>query len=346
MSLVWVDNRPEGGTEWGWRVTATTGTCGTLDCVPPNDEILRTSLDPRRYVGETMTLDCIPSQPNDDQQNDQQSESQITVRYLEGTFPRMITGAIGYAQLDNDIVNTENNSTMRYYVVQSDQMAKRCKAALIDKMCGDDALIAQDSHTILDFYPFGQLPTNVGTVIPNPQGHGGMAVDVIKFEWNETAERWEVYDVTKHKKKLSTNLGVTEENGCYSIAHVEQEAYIEICEEGEGKALLSYRTQTVTDVTTLRVDKDQQGGSGSSCTSPKLIIDVTQYQGLVLCQNPVPETIEMPLPAKAVTMTVVDDGACVYEVRQQLLVLGVCGDEFEVDIFCTTDEQCESGSGQ
>lgn len=273
--------------------------------------------------------------------DDKSNFTGLKVRYLAETFPRMLTGALGYAQLDNDITNTSDNTTMRYYVTQSDQRALSVTGFLTVKMCGDTANV-RDVYANT-FWPFSQLPEAGINYFLNTKSHGGMETDEVTAEWDDTLEDYNVNDVTRHLKQLSTNLGVSEEDGCYSISHTPVGAYIEMCEEGESVGLLSYRTQEVTDVTNLRVDKDQ--GEGTSCNEPKLIIDVTRYQGLVMCALPVPDVVEMALTPKTVTTDVADDGDCVYQTRQQIITLGDCGDSFEVDIFCTTDEQCDEGSG-
>ncbi len=83
-------------------------------------------------VGSTPITTCefVPGLPGGDPVEPGQSTSTIKVRYLANTYLRMLSGAMGYAVLDNDIKNEQDNSTMRYYVVQSDQFSKRIKASL------------------------------------------------------------------------------------------------------------------------------------------------------------------------------------------------------------------------
>ncbi len=282
----------------------------------------------------TATTDCSGNPNSPGQQI-------VKVRYLAGTFPRMLSGAIGYASLNNDIENQTDNSTMVYVVEQSDQMATRIKAALTDKMCGSSAAIA--TFTIMDFYPFGQLPTNVGQSIPNPLSHYGKSGDTIKAEWNETVERWEVYDVTKHVV-INSAISTSTVNGCTTILNTKTPIAVELCDDGKSETLLAYRTQTVSNVTNLRLDKGQTGsGSGIQCT-PKLAIDHTEYEGLVLCGDPVPDTEEFNLELQPVVWDMDMDGCPTWQ-NSVAIVIGVCGDDTDGEADCEPCPTEGSGSG-
>ena len=297
--------------------------------------------DPTQQQTKTITGPFYPTgqcDPPPEQQTD------LRVRYLAGTYPRMLAGAIGYCQLDNDIANEDDNSTMRYYVVQSDQMAKRIRAALTAPMCGSAATIA--AFSILDFFPNGQLPVNVGTSVPNPKGHYGLAGDIIDAEWNETTEQWNVYDVTKHAKTLYTEITKVEEDGCTTITANRLTAAIELCSETVTPfEILKYRTQTVSNVSGVRFEDGSTGnGSGVQC-DPKLIVDLTRYEGYVICEDPTVATEELSLDTELTTVDVYDNGQCIRQSQIQLVIFGTCGDYVDEDVVCTTDEQCESGSG-
>lgn len=328
------DDFPNGGF-WFVSDTSNFNPC----CVPAID--LGTQPPPtgpndlsRTITGPFVpTENCTPPPPTS-------SLADLKVRYRAGTYPHMLLGAIGYAQLDNDIPNEVDNTTMRYYVSESDQRGKRFAAVLQAKMCGANPSIS-NNWINLDFYPHGQTPI-VKPDVANPRNHKGMPGDIVYFEWNEGTGQFEVYDVVKHDLVVSTGLAVTEDNGCYTWTHKPTTIAAEYCEEGQEVVLMQYRKETVSNVTGLRfVDTQNGSGSGNSC-SGKAIIDHTEYVAYVICADPTADTEEAALVKKQVVVALDADG-CPIHTTQSLLVPAVCDDAIVVEADCG---ECPAESGQ
>lgn len=269
-----------------------------------------------------------------------QDPQTIKVRYKAGTFPHMLAGAIGFALLDVDVENLTSNSTMRYYVIQSDQHVLYFTAVLRLKMCGGDAEIG--TNVLGSFFPFGQAPVGV-TTVANPRAHYGEAGDTIVAEWMEGTQQWEVVDVTKHAITVSS-ITTSIVDGCTTHSYASGTIAIERCEPaGQSTTLISYRKQTVTDLVGARIEKNQTGsdsGSQQPTCLPKLVLDITQYQAYVICDDPVPTTVEMPLLVKNALISF-DANGCPMWLTQSLIVMEVCGDAVLNEATC---EPCPADS--
>lgn len=325
----WVDSVPA-NTWWS--------TAGYINCTPGCSPVTPTGAGTEFEVRVT---DCSGTPSTQGQQ------STVKVRYLAETFPRMLTGALGYAQLDNDITNTSDNSTMRYYVVQSDQQSLRLASVLAAKMCGTNAQVEEVAS--MTFWPFSQVPENV-TSIPNPHSHYGRAGDKIKASWNEHTEQYEVDEVDKHVINAATNLSASfdEQTNCTTIGFLEQTIAVELCEDPVGKTLFSYRSQLQKFVDELEFEKNEvTTGSGENevtTCEPILRLKWIQQDVLTLCTGATYGEDEISMEQENVVVEVNMNG-CPYWVNKVIFVMGSCGDESREDADCNPCPT-QSGSGQ
>src|SRR3990167_5838090 len=118
---LWTRSQGGGGCDGvaGWTFTSGTWTqttsCGS-GChsqTNPND----LNFAPPPYEGQTYSSPCVSDEGGG-------GTSILKVRYMAGEYPRMVTGAQGWAVFDNDIEDEATNENMRYYVKESDQDRK------------------------------------------------------------------------------------------------------------------------------------------------------------------------------------------------------------------------------
>jgi len=242
----------------------------------------------------------------------------------------MIREAIGFAEFDNDIFNTSDNTTMRYIVTQSDQIAHTITSSITEDMCGGPALV--NDITVASVWPFSQKKPQVGVIL-NPKNHYGLAGDKITAFWNEALENYEVVDVSRHNVSMS-RLSIVTENGCTTIYDTPLEIAIETCgASGQPSALLSYRTQQVSDVTDIRLAKNAVEDQGETTCTPKLVVDLVRYTALVICEVGTPATVDMDLISKVVIVDVDFDG-CPSALEQNVIVFDVCDDARLIEADC------------
>ena len=267
----------------------------------------------------------------------------VKVRYRAGTFPRMVAGAIGFATFDNDILNTTDNTTMRYYVVESQELVDAISGDLPANACKVDFAVSSVQND--SPWPHNQpIPASMLPLTIHNNRHAGLGGDSWAATWSDAEQAYVCIDMEKHEVTMS-EISSAVVNGCTTISATNRQAYVELCSAaGQPAALLSYKTQAVTNVTGLRLAKNQTGsGAQTSCT-PQLVVDFDRYTALVICAAGTPGTVDLDLLSKSMIVDFDCADGCPSALEQKVIVIGVCGDATLVECEC---EPCpaESGSG-
>lgn len=258
----------------------------------------------------------------------------LTVRFHGLTFPYSFEGAVGYAVLDIAIDNTTSNSTMRYLVVQVDQGAL-INEVFHDAFCpGGEPSI--QTHAPATWYPFSQTW---------PSDLISSAVDRMELASKDGGMGYTAYNDT-----LNAHVLLNTEHAPYTFlmppsqgCGVPQQLSIQAltCESPEAASgfALDY---ALTEAALVYEETDSGGsGSGQECSSPKLKFNYKRRPFWYCGDESALVSSTINLEQILLTSDVSDDGDCIVQEQTHVIVFGSC-DTITENVFCTTDEQCES----
>lgn len=270
-------------------------------------------------------------------------QAEIKVRFLADTFPRMLEGAMVYVVLDNDIANTTDNSTMRYYVLYSQEMADEISGILTAAVCGED--FAVSGVQVDSDWPHNQMPPTPLT-IKNGTGyfrHAGMPGDRWSAEWSRAEQAYVCDDITKVQVSVSSVTDVTnQQTGCRTISWSNQNIWVERCANAAAGGELSFKTGLVHRFKDYVLDEGEaQSGSLTTC-SPTLNLRFYEETALLICaSDSTLRSYPLPIAAKEVVIDFDADGCPIWS-TQTIFVLGVCDNVVVHEADC---DECPEGSG-
>ena len=203
----------------------------------------------------------------------------LEVRYRAGTYPRMVAGAIGFAMLDVDIFNSDDNTTMRYYVHESQELPDEISGSLPNDSCKTDFVVyygfQQDSP-----YPHNQaIPASMlPLTILNPR-HFGLTGASWAATWSDALQKYVCTDMEKVAVSMSSITSETV-NGCTTIISSTRQVGVETCSPaGQVENLISYKTAYADKITDFEAD--------AQCG---LVISYERQQVLAFCVPPTSDT--------------------------------------------------------